>query len=260
MSKPDLFAFARLAERLADLSGTIIRDAIAQQPSFDTKSDSSPVTEIDRLVEASLRRELEAAHPEHGILGEEYASIGLEREFVWVLDPIDGTKAFITGIPTFGTLIALAHRGVPVIGVIDNPVTRDRWVGIDGAPTRRNGEVVTSRKNRPLKDAVLGNGNPEPFDASEREAFERLRTDTRWCVYGGGCHAYGRVADGALDISIDSGLDAFDYCALAPIVCNAGGAISDWDGRPLTIHSGRQCVASGSPALHEEVLDRLRPR
>lgn len=258
LPKPDLPALARFAEHLADQSGAIIREAIAQRRSFDTKSDRSPVTEIDRRVEASLRRALEAAHPDHGILGEEYASVGLERDFVWVLDPIDGTKAFITGIPTFGTLIALAYRGVPILGVIDNPVTRERWVGVDGTPTRRNGEAVTSRKGTALGDATLGNGNPEPFDARERAAFERLRVDTRWCVYGGGCHAYGRVADGALDISIDSGLDAFDYCALAPIVRNAGGAISDWEGKPLTIHSGHRCVASGSPELHEKVLERLR--
>lgn len=140
-------------------------------------------------------------------------------------------------------------------------MTAERWIGGDGLPTRRNGEAVQTRKGASLADAILGNGNPEPFDAGERAAFERLRSDTKWCVYGGGCHAYGRVSDGALDISLDGGLDPFDYCALTPIVRNAGGAISDWDGRELTIHSGHRCVvASGSPALHAAVLDRLRRR
>lgn len=259
MSKPDIHAFAGFAERLADRSGAIIREAIAKGRSFDTKADRSPVTEIDRRVEDSLRRELAIAHPDHGILGEEYESIGLDRDFVWIIDPIDGTKAFITGIPTFGTLIALAYKGTPILGVIDNPVTAERWIGGDGLPTRRNGEAVQTRKGASLADAILGNGNPEPFDTGERAAFERLRSDTKWCVYGGGCHAYGRVSDGALDISVDGGLDPFDYCALTPIVRNAGGAITDWEGRELTIHSGHRCVvASGSSALHGEVLDRLR--
>lgn len=258
MSEPDIHAFAALAERLADLSGAIIREAIAKGRSFDTKADRSPVTEIDRRVEERLRRELASAHPDHGILGEEFESVGLDREFVWVIDPIDGTKAFITGIPTFGTLIALARRGVPVLGVIDNPVTFERWVGGDGLPTHRNGEAVQTRKGPSLADAVLGNGNPEPFDTQERAGFERLRNETQWCVYGGSCHAYGRVADGGLDISIDGGLDAFDYCALVPIVRSAGGVITDWQGRDLTISSGRCCVAaSGSPELHSAVLESL---
>ncbi|WP_448951203.1 inositol monophosphatase family protein [Labrys neptuniae] len=255
MPRLDLEAFAAFADTLADAAGTIIREALAGQRDFLTKADASPVTEIDRRVEARLREEIGRHQPGHGILGEEFESADLDAEWVWVIDPIDGTKAFITGIPTFGTLIALAHRGVPVLGVIDNPVTRERWIGGDGVPSRLNGRPIRTRGCTELKDATLANGNPEPFDAAEQAAFQELRSRTRWCVYGGSCHAYGRVADGALDISTDGGLDAFDYCALAPIVRNAGGAITTWQGEPLTIRSGRQAIAaSATPALHEKVL------
>lgn len=258
MQRPDLEAFTTFAGALADASGAIIREALANQREFLTKDDASPVTEIDRRVEARLRQEITRHYPQHGILGEEFESADLDADWVWVIDPIDGTKAFITGIPTFGTLVALAYRGVPVLGVIDNPVTQERWIGADGVPSTLNGKPIRTRACTELANAILANGNPEPFDTAERAAFQDLRDQTRWCVYGGGCHAYGRVADGALDISTDGGLDAFDYCALAPIVRNAGGAISTWQGEELTIRSGRQAIAaSATPALHEQVLARL---
>jgi histidinol phosphatase-like enzyme (inositol monophosphatase family) len=261
MPRPDLQSFAALASSLADASRAIIRDSLARGRDFITKTDSSPVTEVDRAVETRLREEIGARHPDHGILGEEFASTGLDAEWVWVIDPIDGTKAFITGIPTFGTLIALAHQGVPVLGVIDNPVTGERWIGADGIPTRLNGELVRTRACTEVSGSILANGSPEPFNAAEQHALQRLRGEARWCVYGGGCHAYGRLSDGALDISVDGGLDAFDYCALVPVVRNAGGAMTDWSGGDLTIRSGRRSVvSSATPALHEHVLARLDTR
>lgn len=253
---PDPFQqFAGFANEIADVARDIVRRAGGGPRRPVVKSDLSPVTETDRAVEQALRQRIADRFPMHGVLGEEFGSEGLNEEFVWVIDPIDGTKAFITGIPTFGTLVALAHRGVPVLGVIDNPVTHERWIGADGIPSTLNGRPIRTRACIELKNAILANGNPEPFDAAEQAAFQDLRSRTRWCVYGGGCHAYGRVADGALDISTDGGLDAFDYCALVPIIRNAGGVISTWQGEELTIRSGRQAIAaSATPALHEQVL------
>jgi len=258
MPAPELEAFAAFVDSLADTSRATIRKALGQARSFVTKGDASPVTAIDREVEKRLRARILEAYPDHGILGEEFESVGLDAEWVWVIDPIDGTKAFITGIPTFGTLIALARNGVPVLGVIDNPVTDERWVGADGVPTSRNGRPVRTRGCEDLAEALVGNGNPESFDDDDTAAFRRLRRQVRWSVYGGGCHAYGRVADGGLDINVDGGLDAFDYCALVPIVRNAGGAMTGWQGDELTIHSGRRrVVASATPALHRTVLGIL---
>ena len=258
MPAPDLKPLAAFAAALADISRATIRDALGEARSFVTKGDASPVTAIDKQVEERLRARIREAYPDHGILGEEFESVGLDAEWVWVIDPIDGTKAFITGIPTFGTLIALARDGVPVLGVIDNPVTGERWLGADGVPTALNGKPVRTRACRDLGEALVGNGNPESLDDGDTAGFRRLRRRTRWSVYGGGCHAYGRVADGALDINVDGGLDAFDYCALVPIVRNAGGAMTDWQGGELTIRSGRRSVvAAATPALHETVLGVL---
>lgn len=198
MPTPDLSASATFASSLADLAADIIREAASRERRYDTKTDNSPVTEIDQHVERRLREAIGARFPDHGVLGEEYESTGLDAEWVWVLDPIDGTKAFITGIPTYGTLIALARGGRPVLGVIDNPITRERWIGGDGLPATRNGRPVRARACHSLAEATLGNGNPEPFDEAERRGFAQLRAGVRWCVYGGGCHAYGRVADGGL--------------------------------------------------------------
>ncbi|MBZ9870329.1 inositol monophosphatase family protein [Mesorhizobium sp. BR1-1-9] len=258
MPAPDLKILAVFADSLADVSRATVREALGQARSFVTKGDASPVTAIDREVEQRLRARIEVEYPDHGILGEEFESVRLDAEWVWVIDPIDGTKAFITGIPTFGTLIALARNGVPVLGVIDNPVTSERWLGADGMPTSLNGKPVRSRTCQDLGEALVGNGNPESFDDKDTAAYKRLRRQVRWSVYGGGCHAYGRVADGALDINVDGGLDAFDYCALIPIVRNAGGVMTDWQGGELTIRSGRRSVvACATPELHRTVLGIL---
>jgi inositol-phosphate phosphatase / L-galactose 1-phosphate phosphatase / histidinol-phosphatase len=257
MNADEIQAAIAFANRLADASGEIIRQAVSGAQAFITKSDNSPVTEIDRRVELELRTRIETAYPDHGILGEEYGPRDLDNEFVWVIDPIDGTKAFITGIPTYGTLIALAHRGAPILGVIDHPITNERWVGADGIGTTLNGRLVQARSCEVMAEAILTTGNPEPFNDTERDAFARLREASNWCVYGGGCLAYGRIASGFLDIGIECGHDAFDFCALVPVIRNAGGVITDWEGNPLTIHSGHRYVATGDAALHEQVLEIL---
>ncbi|WP_051614391.1 inositol monophosphatase family protein [Phyllobacterium sp. UNC302MFCol5.2] len=258
MLTPDLEVLTAFAGSLADTSRATVQRALGKTRTFATKEDASPVTAIDREVEERLRERIRQAHPDHGILGEEFESFGLDEEWVWVIDPIDGTKAFITGIPTFGTLIALAHHGIPVLGIIDNPVTNERWLGADGVPTSLNGKPVRTRARRDIGETLVGNGNPESFNEGEMLAFQRLRSHTRWGVYGGGCHAYGRVADGALDINVDGALDAFDYCALVPIVRNAGGVMTDWQGGQLNIRSGSRCVvASAGPMLHDTVLTIL---
>jgi histidinol phosphatase-like enzyme (inositol monophosphatase family) len=244
------------AAQLVDASGAIIRQSLDAGRHYTAKSDSSPVTEIDRRVEATLRSMIERAFPDHGILGEEYGSAGLDRDFVWVLDPIDGTKAFITGIPTFGTLIALAYRGIPILGVIDHPVTGERWLGADGHGTMLNGIPVRTR-TASLDSAILTTGGIDAFSDSEFDGFSRLRRATNWCVYGGGCLAYGRLASGAIDLGVECGHDPFDFCALVPIVTNAGGTISDWEGNPLTIHSGHRYLVSGTPSIHARALELL---
>lgn len=249
--------FSNFANEIADVARQIVRKTAAGRRRPVAKSDSSPVTETDRAVEHSLRERIADRFPGHGVLGEEFGAENLDEEFVWVIDPIDGTKAFVGGLAVYGTLISLTRGGTPILGLIDNPVTGDRWLGLSGRATTLNGLAVRSASTSLLAEAFMANGNPEPFEEKEKFRVNRLRQSTRWCVYGGSCMAYGRVADGSIDISIDGGLDPFDYCALVPVVSGAGGCITDWQGRPLSLTSGNLCLASANEALHQQVLETL---
>jgi inositol-phosphate phosphatase/L-galactose 1-phosphate phosphatase/histidinol-phosphatase len=253
-SPADFLAFAH---RLADCSDAILKRVGQDVQGFDSKHDASPVTAIDREIETALRAAIAAEYPDHGILGEEFEPSNLDNEWVWVLDPIDGTKQFVAGIPLYGTLIALARNGVPVLGVIDHPATAERWSAADGMPALRNGLAVTTRARRSLKGSLMFTTSPEPYDDDERRGVAAVRSGAAWCVYGAGCYGYARLASGQLDVGVEAGHDPFDYCALAPIIRAAGGAISDWEGRPLGLKSGQRFVASATPELHEEVLATL---
>lgn len=251
-------AFLAFANRMADASRAVINEHLGLAASFDTKNDASPVTVVDRKVEETLRAMITAAYPEHGILGEEFASDKLDAEFVWVIDPIDGTKAFITGMPIYGTLIALAHNGVPVLGVIDQPATSERWAGLEGQVSTYNGQPISTRACASLSDAIVANGGPESLSPGEMAAFAELKKRTKWRIYGGNCYIYGRLAMGRADISIDCGLDPFDYCALDVVVRGAGGCMSDWEGKRLTIRSGHRVIASGDPEMHRQAVEILK--
>ncbi len=257
MPADDLDGFTRFAERLADASREILLSASAQKPRAEVKGDSSPVTAVDRAVEDRLRDMIAREYPDHGIVGEERGAAAAERDHVWVLDPIDGTLAFLAGIPVFGTLIALIRDGVPALGVIDLPVTGDRWVGCEGRPTTHNGEAVRARPCTELSTALLSTSNPDFYGAAEFEAFARLKSAVRWTVYGGSCLAYARIASGRIDLGIDAGLDPVDYCALVPVIRGAGGAITDWQGRALNLGSGSRILAAGDPHAHARALGIL---
>lgn len=252
----------QLAERLADTSRAILRahwDTTASSgQGFVSKEDASPVTELDQRVEATLRELIGAVRPDHGILGEEFPAVDPDAEYVWVLDPIDGTKQFIAGIPVYGTLIALCRDGRPVLGVVDNPISAQRWVGAQGRPTTLNGRPVTTRACARIEDALVSSSSPEGIPSQHQAAFARLRETSRWRVYGGACHAYACLASGRLDLAVDSGgMRPVDYCALVPVIEGAGGVISDWDGAPLNLASGTTVVAAGDRQLHTRALQLL---
>jgi histidinol phosphatase-like enzyme (inositol monophosphatase family) len=259
----DLEALQALAERIADETGQMLR-ADRKLPrgaanAFDTKDDSSPVTELDRRIEARMREMIGAAFPGHGILGEEFAPDRADAEFVWVIDPIDGTKQFIAGVPVYGTLISVTRAGTPVVGIIDHPITGERWAGAAGRPTTLNGQPVRARTCARLSDALMSCSNPETIGPGERAGFERVRAATKWRIYGASCYAYASLAAGRIDLSVDSGGHReVDYCALVPVIEGAGGVITDWSGRPLTIRSGNSLVAAGDRRRHAEALSLLR--
>ncbi len=249
--------FADFAQRLADASRETMSDAIRQSFRAEAKDDGSPVTAVDQAVEERLRHMIAQAWPGHGIVGEEQGASSPQSEYVWVIDPIDGTLAFLAGIPVFGTLIALTREEVPILGVIDMPVTGDRWIGAEGMQTSRNGEAVGVRSCADLSTALLSTSNPDFYRDGEIQTFERLKAAARWTVYGGSCLAYAQIASGRIDVGIDAGLDPFDYCALVPVVRGAGGVITDWEGRALTLRSGGRIIAAGDPRAHAEALEIL---
>ncbi|BBK39654.1 histidinol-phosphatase [Allostella sp. ATCC 35155] len=246
-----------LAGRLADAAGAVIRPHFRTGVAIVDKADESPVTIADRDAEAAMRQLIEDAFPEHGILGEEHGSVRLDAEFVWVLDPIDGTKAFISGLPVFGTLIALLHGGRPVLGVIDQPISGERWLGAEGRGTTLNGRPVHARACERLDRATLFATAPDMFKGEEIAAFERLRGSVKLMRWGADCYATAMVASGHADLVVESSLQPYDFCALAPVIEGAGGIATDWEGRPLRIDSGRRSAIAGDRRAHAAALEAL---
>lgn len=254
----DLSHYLPLAHRLADKAGEIICPAFRALHTIETKEDGSPVTAIDKQVESELRRLIQLSFPEHGIFGEEEESIKIDAEFVWVLDPIDGTKSFMTGKPQFGTLIALCHYGNPIIGVIEQPITGERWVGtIENSVSTLNDIPIKTRSCTPLKNAILYTTAHHLFGPKEGAAFQRVADQAKHTLYGGDCYNYALLAMGHVDIVIESGLKPYDYLALAPVVMAAGGVMTDWNGDPLTLNSDGNVLACGDSQLHAEILQYL---
>ena len=246
-----------LAERLADTSGAIIRRYFRSGVAVIDKPDTSPVTIADREAEAELRRLILAAHPAHGIIGEEHGAERADAEWVWVLDPIDGTKSFITGRPLFGTLIALCRNGSPVLGVIDHPALGERWIGGHGHPTTLNGKPVQVRACADLHHAALFASSPHQFHGSAFDAFEQVRRRAKHVQYGSDCYHYALVASGFGDIAIEAGMGIHDFLAVVPVIEGAGGVITDWAGKKLTLASGDTVVAAGDKRVHSQALALL---
>ena len=251
---PDLDKFLAVAEDLADLARNTVLEAYPNAIDCEIKADGSPVTTVDRAVEERLRERITALFPDHGILGDEVDAVGLDREFLWVLDPIDGTKAFAAGLPDFGSLIALCHQGEPVIGVIELPLLGRRCLGVKGRPTTFDGSVVRCRERTELASCVLSSSGPDAFRKGGFAGFEGLRARTAWNVYSAGCVSYVSLARGLVDICLEGNLDPYDFCALVPVIQGAGGTITDWRGERLTLQSGPRVVACGTGGLHDQVL------
>ena len=253
----------KLAHRLADAAGEVIRPMFRGEWASERKPDKSPVTEADKAAEQAIRAILEAECPDDGIHGEEYGLTNENAGRRWVLDPIDGTISFMAGRPIFGTLIALMQDGWPVLGVIDQPVARERWAGRIGEGTTFNGAPVRARSCKSLDEAVLATSSPHYFSADEAEPYMQLASSVGGnerqgtIVYGGDCYNYGLLAGGHLDIVCEAGLAIYDYAALVPVVEGAGGTMSDWQGNPLDRDSDGTVLALGDPARLEDVLEAM---
>src|SRR6202140_304219 len=243
---PDFPAPLSLAEQPADDPRGIALRHFRTPLAVERKGDGCPVTVADREIETHMRRMIRAAFPGHAIRGEEFASEG-SGEFTWVLDPIDGTKSFITGFPLFGSLIALLRGDRAVLGVIEAPALGERWVGCEGRPTQFNGRVVGTSPCRDLAGARVYATTSDTFSADERRRFDALCARAAMRRFGGDCYLYGMLASGSCDLVIEAGLKPHDYLALIPVIEGAGGRISDWHGAPLGAGSaGRGLVLAAA--------------
>jgi inositol-phosphate phosphatase/L-galactose 1-phosphate phosphatase/histidinol-phosphatase len=250
----DLPAFAC---RLADAAGEAIRPYFRQPIAIDDKADLTPVTAADRVAEQAMRALIEERFPEHGIVGEEFGRVREAAEFIWTLDPIDGTKSFISGVPLFGTLIALTRERRPILGVIDQPISRERWVGVAERPTTLNGNVVHSRSCPGLAAATLFATTPEMFKGADAAAFARVSGAVKLTRFGADCYAYGLLAAGFIDLVLEASLKPYDFCAMVPIVEGAGGVATDWRGADLDLTSDGRILVAGDRRSHQAALALL---
>jgi inositol-phosphate phosphatase/L-galactose 1-phosphate phosphatase/histidinol-phosphatase len=254
----DQAAFLAFAQELADAAGEVLRRYYRAPVEVAYKADESPVTTADREAERCMRDLIAARFPDHGIDGEEFASEHGDAELVWSLDPIDGTKAFVIGRPSFGTLISLLRKGQPQLGIIDQPILRERWVGVQGAPSTFNRATIQARPCADLAHAVLCTTAPQMFTTAwEQAAFARVEQAGRFTVYGGDCYAYGLLAMGFADLVIEANLQLHDFAALVPVVEGAGGVMTDWDGQPLAAGSDGRVIAAGDRRVHAQALELI---
>jgi myo-inositol-1(or 4)-monophosphatase len=255
--------FAAFAHDLADASRAVIAPPFRRAPA-DDKSGGGPfdfVTEADRGAERKLREMIGAAYPDHGIVGEEYGAHNPDAAHCWVIDPIDGTRAFIAGLPVWGTLIGLMSQGRPLVGVMDQPFTRERFWSEGAEALYRHGdaqaEKMTTSGCARLEDAVLACTTPEMFRTGDEQAgFAAVQARARLTRFGGDCYNYCMLAMGLIDVVVEAQLKSFDIVALTPIIEAAGGRMSTWDGGPPS--AGGRIVAAATPALHAAALEVLQ--
>lgn len=254
----DYDRFTAIAEEMLDAARPLARRYFRSPLEVERKTDDSPVTLADRAIEQAMKATLARALPDHGVFGEEHGSAGLDRPFVWVIDPIDGTKSFISGVPTFGTLIALLHEGVPVLGVIDMPILGETWIAHEGGPSLMNGTPCRTSGRTRLADTILFATSPDQFTPEETEVFAGVSAACRARRFGGDCYSYGLLAAGHIDLILEAELQPYDYLPVVQVVRAAGGEITDWEGEELSLGSSGRVLAAASPELHAAALDSIR--
>ena len=245
----------------------IIQKYVTQGFDIETKPDDSPVTIADKETELAIRRLIEVNFPDHNVIGEEFgasdvsAPAGQKQDgYCWVIDPIDGTRAFVTGKPTFGTLLGLCHNGLPVAGMIDMPMLDACYIGILGAAPKAtlNGNPMSVRSDVPLSQAAIATTSPEALSEAGWHAYRPFSQQCGNQLYGGDCHNYALLSAGYLDLVIENGLAVHDVIALVPVIQAAGGIATDWSGAPLHLGSSDEIIAAGSTKLHQAALQAMK--
>lgn len=245
------------SHKVADAVGEVHRKYYRQPVSTEYKDDSSPVTQADKEAETVVREMVMAQFPEHGILGEEYPAHQPDAEFLWVVDPVDGTKYFMTGHPMFALLLGLAYQGKFILGMIDQAISGERWIGADGYGSFLNGSVINTRKCSAINKAILARPGYEWHTEGRDCYIDKLWKSAHWSQWGVAPYDYGLLSAGHIDVVINAGPVIHDFAALDPIIRNAGGVITDWFGCSLGVDSPNHIVAVGDAGLLPEIISLL---
>jgi len=251
----NLEGLVSFANELANESEKIIHQYFRTTLTVYAKNDETPVTIADKNTELKIRELIQARYPDHGILGEEFEGTNIDSEYLWVIDPIDGTRSFIAGHKDFGTLIALLHNNKPILGIINCPAHKERWVGVSGEQTTMNQKKVQTSSIQTLDKSYVCTSGLYFDNDHLRKGFNKIIEKTRYHRFGGDCYMYGMIASGLIEIVIEDTLKAHDYMALIPIIKGAGGKVTDKYGKAITIHSEGSIVASANDQLHKELID-----
>lgn len=252
----EISSYLKFAKGLANLSERIINKHSLQKIKVNFKFDKSPVTKIDKEIEKSFRSLIQKKYPNHGIYGEEYANKKINSSYVWVIDPIDGTKNFINGNGCFGTLISLCREGLPLFGIINSPQLKKRWIGIRDNGAYCNGEKMKKYAiNLPLKDLFFSTSGMTAYKSiSKNKKYNDLVRKTQYVTLGGDCVQYGLLAEKRIPLVVESFLKPFDYLPLVNVIEETGGVITDWRGKALDFKSNGDVVACVSKKAHKQFL------
>ncbi len=251
ISPKDQSEYSEFMHMLAEEADAIARKYFNQSIGYELKADASPVTIADKEIEMALTAAIRNRYPEHGIFGEEHGRHNPDAALQWVIDPIDGTKAFVAGKPTFVTLIALCEDGAPKLGCLSQAIKKQRWL---------SSELSAEQDDLPetLADAHIATTSIPYFFAEDMLFFQRLEKETSTTLLNHDGLAAGLLADGSIDILIEAALKPYDFAALVPIIEASGGVITDWHGKPLTLESSGKLLAARDNSLHKQALDLLK--
>ncbi len=258
LSQNAIAEYLQFANDIADRARTIAMQGFRSDIEVAYKSDSTVVTQIDLDIENTARKMIAERFTEHGFVGEEKESVGTDRSLVWSMDPIDGTQAFIHGLPTFGILLSLAYMKHPVVGIIDMPALGERWQGASGFPTKWQNRPCGANKTSTLAESTVFATTVDMFEGPDKTTFDIVSKQARHRRFGVDCYAYGLLASGFADVVMEATMKTVDIMALIPIVSGANGVITDWQGNPLTLSSSGYVLATSNSILHQQCLSAIR--
>ena len=249
--------FISFANILADESSKIIMKYFRENIKIENKDDDTPVTIADKKSELIIRKLINNTYPSHGILAEEFDNIKLNSAYLWVIDPIDGTRSFISGHKDFGTLIALLYKKKPILGIINCPAHNERWIGVENQITTLNGKKIKTSSKKSIEDCYTLTTGLYFENDTFRNGFDNIIKKSKNYIFGGDCYMYGMLSSGFVDIVIEDTLKTHDYMALVPVIQGAGGIITDKYNNPITIDSDGSVVATANPLIHKQAINMI---